>query len=74
MASAPWVAPEPAAAAVGRRKDPAEARRIAARMGRQLLRAGINTDFAPVVDTGYGAAIGNRSYGEDTELVAGMGA
>jgi beta-N-acetylhexosaminidase len=74
IASAPWVAPEPAAAAVGRRKDPDEARRIAARMGRQLLRAGINTDFAPVVDTGYGAAIGNRSYGEDTELVARMGA
>jgi beta-N-acetylhexosaminidase len=74
IASAPWVEPEPAAAAVGRRKDPDEARRIAARMGRQLLRAGINTDFAPVVDTGYGAAIGNRSYGEGTELVARMGA
>jgi beta-N-acetylhexosaminidase len=43
-------------------------------MGRQLLRAGINTDFAPVVDTGFGAAIGNRSYGEDPELVARMGA
>jgi beta-N-acetylhexosaminidase len=74
IASAPWVAPEPAAAAVGRRKDPDEARRIAARMGRQLLRAGINTDFAPVVDTGFGAAIGNRSYGDDPELVARMGA
>src|SRR4051794_33145217 len=44
IASAPWVEPEPAAAAVGRRRDPDEARRIAARMGRQLLRAGINTD------------------------------
>jgi len=43
-------------------------------MGRQLLRAGINTDFAPVVDTGFGAAIGDRSYGEDPELVARMGA
>ena len=74
VASAPWVAPEPAAAAVGRGKDPEEARRIAARMGRQLLRAGINTDFAPVVDTGHGAAIGNRSFGEDPELVARMGA
>jgi beta-N-acetylhexosaminidase len=74
VASAPWVAHEPAAAAVGRGKDPGEARRIAARMGRQLLRAGINTDFAPVVDTGHGAAIGNRSFGEDPELVAGMGA
>jgi beta-N-acetylhexosaminidase len=61
------------AAAVGRGQDPDEARRIAARMGRQLLRAGINTDFAPVVDTGHGAAIGNRSFGEDPELVARMG-
>jgi beta-N-acetylhexosaminidase len=43
-------------------------------MGRQLLRAGVNTDFAPVVDTGFGAAIGNRSYGKDPELVARMGA
>jgi beta-N-acetylhexosaminidase len=74
IASAPWVAPQPAAAEVGSRGDPKEARAIAAAMGRQLLRAGINTDFAPVVDTGFGAAIGNRSYGEDPELVARMGA
>ena len=74
IASAPWVAPEPAAAAVGRRGNPDEAHRIAVRMGRQLLRAGINTDFAPVVDTCYRAAIGNRSYGEDPEMVARMGA
>jgi beta-N-acetylhexosaminidase len=73
IASAPWVVPEPAAAEVGSRGDPDEARAIAAKMGRQLLRAGINTDFAPVVDTGFGAAIGNRSYGEDPELVARMG-
>jgi beta-N-acetylhexosaminidase len=74
IASAPWVAPQPAAAEVGSRRDPGEARAIAATMGRQLLRAGINTDFAPVVDTGFGAAIGNRSYGEDPDLVARMGA
>jgi beta-N-acetylhexosaminidase len=74
VASAPWVAPQPAAAEVGSRRDPGEARAIAAKMGRQLLRAGINTDFAPVVDTGFGAAIGNRSYGEDPDLVARMGA
>jgi beta-N-acetylhexosaminidase len=73
IASAPWVAPQPAAAEVGRQGDPDEAREIAARMGRQLLQAGINTDFAPVVDTGHGAAIGNRSFGEDPELVARMG-
>jgi beta-N-acetylhexosaminidase len=74
ISSAPWVAPQPAAAEVGSRGDPAEARAIAAEMGRQLLRAGVNTDFAPVVDTGFGAAIGNRSYGKDPELVARMGA
>jgi beta-N-acetylhexosaminidase len=74
IASAPWVAPQPAAAEVGSRGDPEEAHDIAATMGRQLLQAGINTNFAPVVDTGFGAAIGNRSYGEDPELVARMGA
>ena len=74
VGSAPWVAPQPAAAEIGRRGDPAKARAVAAEIGRQLLPAGVNTDFAPVVDTGYGAAIGERSYGEDPELVARMGA
>jgi beta-N-acetylhexosaminidase len=74
IASAPWVAAQPAAAELGSRGDPEEAHDIAATMGRQLLRAGINTDFAPVVDTGFGAAMGNRSYGEDPELVARIGA
>ena len=74
IASAPWVAPQPAAAEIGRRNDPAEARAVAREIGRQLLPAGVNTNFAPVVDTGYGAAIGERSYGEDPELVARMGA
>jgi beta-N-acetylhexosaminidase len=74
VSHAPWVAPQPAAARVGARGDPAEARAIAERMGRELLRAGVNTDLAPVVDTGFGAAIGSRSFGEDPELVAEMGA
>ena len=74
IASAPWVSPQPAASEIGRRGDPAEARAVAGEIGDQLLRVGINTNFAPVVDTGYGAAIGNRSYGEDPELVARMGA
>jgi beta-N-acetylhexosaminidase len=73
IASAPWVSPQPAASEIGRRGDPAEARAVAGEIGDQLLRAGVNTNFAPVVDTGYGAAIGNRSYGEDPELVARMG-
>ena len=47
---------------------------MAEEIGRDLLRAGVNTNFAPVVDTGFGAAIGDRSYGEDPELVSRMGA
>ena len=74
VASAPWVAPQPAAAEIGGRGDPAEARAVAEEIGRDLLRAGVNTNFAPVVDTGFGAAIGDRSYGEDPGLVSRMGA
>jgi beta-N-acetylhexosaminidase len=74
ISSAPWVSPQPAAARVGVRGDPAKAREIAEQMGNELLRAGVNTDLAPVVDTGFGAAIGDRSYGEDPRLVAQMGA
>ena len=73
IASAPWVAPQPSAAEVGRRGDPAEAGTVAEQIGEELLRAGVNTNFAPVVDTGFGAAIGNRSYGEDPGLVSRMG-
>ena len=74
VSHAPWVTPEPAAAEVGRGGDPRKARNIAREMGRQLLRAGVNTDLAPVVDTGFGAAIGDRSFGGDPKLVAEMGA
>ena len=74
IGSAPWVSPQPAAAKVGERGNPAEARRISETIGTELLRAGVNTDFAPVVDTGFGAAIGSRSFGEDPRLVAEMGA
>jgi len=73
VSSAPWVSRQPAAAQVGARGDPAQAREVAEQMGRELLRAGVNTDLAPVVDTGFGAAIGTRSFGEDPKLVAEMG-
>jgi beta-N-acetylhexosaminidase len=73
ISSASWVSRQPAAARVGARGDPAQARKIAERMGGELRRAGVNTDLAPVVDTGFGAAIGTRSYGEDPQLVAEMG-
>ncbi len=71
--SAPWVSAQPSAEEVGGRADPEEARGISERIGRELRRAGVNTDLAPVVDTGRGAAIGSRSYGEDPALVASMG-
>lgn len=74
IASAPWVAPQPSAAEIGQRADVTEAYAVAEQIGTELRRAGVNTDFAPVVDTGFGAAIGARSYGEDPQLVAEMGA
>ncbi len=74
VAHAPWVTPQPAAAEIGARGNPREARAAAEMMGRQLRRAGVNMDLAPVVDTGFGAAIGSRSFGENPELVARMGA
>lgn len=73
VSNAPWVTAQPPAAEVGGRGDPGESRAVAERMGSELLRAGVNTNFAPVVDTGFGAAIGARSYGEDPQLVAEMG-
>lgn len=72
--SAPWVSAQPSAAEVGGRADPGEARRISESIGRELGRGGVNTDLAPAVDTGSGAAIGSRSYGDDPALVALMGA
>jgi beta-N-acetylhexosaminidase len=71
---APWVPAQPSAAEVGERADPEKARRIAEEIGRELRRGGVNTDLAPVVDTGFGAAIGSRSYGDDPDLVGRMGA
>ena len=74
VSSAPWVTYHPPAAVVGQSGDPAQAQRIAEEIGRQLDAAGVNTDLAPVVDTGFGAAIGDRSFGTDPHLVSEMGA
>jgi beta-N-acetylhexosaminidase len=74
VSSAPWVTYHPPAAAVGQSGDPAQAQRIAEEIGRQLDAVGVNTDLAPVVDTGFGAAIGDRSFATDPHLVSKMGA
>ena len=71
---APWVSPQPSAAEVGGRANPGEARNISERIAGELRRGGVNTNLAPVVDTGSGAAIGSRSYGDDSALVAPVGA
>jgi len=71
---APWVSPQPSAAEVGGRANLGEAQNISERIGSELGRGGVNTNLAPVVDTGSGAAIGSRSYGDDPALVAPMGA
>jgi beta-N-acetylhexosaminidase len=71
---APWVKSQPSAAEVGSGGDPGEARRVSSQIGRELRRAGVNTNFAPVADTGSGAAIGDRSYGSDPALVGRMAA
>lgn len=73
VAGAPWVAPQPSAAEIGATGDPSAARSASRTIGSDLMRAGVNTDFAPVFDTGFGAAIGSRSYGEDPALVSRMG-
>ena len=73
VASVPWIAPQPPASVLGERGDLREVHDVYESMGRGLREAGINTDFAPVVDTGAGAAIGTRSFGPDPALVARMG-
>ena len=70
---APWVRAQASAAEVGGRADPEETRRISERIGGELRLGGVNMNLAPVVDTGSGAAIGSRSYGDDPALVALMG-
>jgi beta-N-acetylhexosaminidase len=73
VAHAPWVTHQPPASTVGRNGDPTKARHIAEEIGKQLRTAGVNTNLAPVVDTGFGAAIGDRAFGTDPQLVSEMG-
>ena len=73
VASVPWIPAQPPASALGDRGDSREVHDVYESIGRGLRAAGINTDFAPVVDTGSGAAIGSRSFGSDPGLVSRMG-
>lgn len=67
----------PSAWTVGQSGDALTARESAAAIGRELKSVGINWDFAPVLDVNNNPenpVIGNRSYGDDPERVAQLGA
>ncbi len=67
----------PAARSVGYRRDPAQARAAARRIGEELRALGFNWNFAPVLDVNnnpQNPVIGDRAYGDDPALVAAMGA
>ena len=63
----------PGNAALGVADDVDLTRRIAASMGAELARAGVNLDFAPVADVNtnpQNPVIGIRSFGSNADLVA----
>jgi len=63
--------------ALGAARDPELARRAAAVMGSEMRAVGIQFNLAPVLDVNNNPrnpVIGVRSYGEDPELVAELGA
>lgn len=74
VSHAPWVTPQPSAAELGDRGDAREVRGVSERIGLELRQAGVNTDLAPVVDTGFGSAIGSRSFSENPDVVSRLGA
>lgn len=66
----------PSAEALGSLNNPFFAERVAFAMGEELLAAGINVNFAPVVDVNnnpLNIAIGDRSFGSDPTLVTNYG-
>jgi beta-N-acetylhexosaminidase len=71
----PW-AVWPPARAVGRTGDVETARELGRALAQQLSACGIRYDFAPCVDVDTNPrnpVIGDRSFGEDPDLVARMG-
>jgi beta-N-acetylhexosaminidase len=73
---APWTV-WPPLRALGRLGSEATARRVGAALAAELSACGIRCDFAPVVDVDTNPAnpvIGDRSFGDDPELVGRLGA
>jgi beta-N-acetylhexosaminidase len=69
----PLVPALPSAMALGALDDPALCERLGLRLGRDLARAGISVDFAPVADLALEPAntvIGTRAFGGAPETVA----
>ena len=66
----------PAAAVVGRTRNPDLAYRVGGAMGEELASVGIDLNFAPVLDVHSNPAnpiIGDRAFGSDPGLVSKMG-
>lgn len=66
----------PPAAALGRRGDPELAYSVGLAMGRELAAAGIDLNFAPVLDVHSNPAnpvIGDRALSSDPQVVASLG-
>ena len=73
---APQFSQWPTAREIGDTGEPARARETAREIAGQLKPLGINWDFAPVLDVNNNPknpVIGDRSYGDEAQLVAAMG-
>jgi beta-N-acetylhexosaminidase len=72
----PWTR-WPAARALGRTRSEDMAREMGAALARELASCGIHCDFAPVMDVDSNPdnpVIGDRSFGDDPDLVGRIGA
>ncbi len=72
----PWTT-WPPARAVGRTRDEATAREMGRAMAAELRPCGVSVDFAPCVDVDTNPenpVIGDRSFGDDPDLVGRLGA
>lgn len=74
IARMPWEKKQPSGEELGNSGDPARAEKMAQEIGKTMKEVGMNTNFAPDLDTGHGAAIGDRSFSDNPAVVAKMGA